>query len=106
MTSVPGFVRIVTTDGHEFVADEKILDQCDVLKKMVASESFEEGTTKTIVLKSDWCVITGKIMQKVLEYLYYRYRHTDSPEPIPEFVVEDDIVLEVLPVANFLGLNY
>ena len=46
MTSVPGFIRIVTADGHEFVADEKVLDQCDVLKKMVATESFEEGTTR------------------------------------------------------------
>lgn len=50
--------------------------------------------------------MTGKIFEKVLEYLYYRYKHTDSPEPIPEFHIDDDLVLELLPVANFLGLNY
>mmetsp|Transcript_194 Transcript_194/g.317 ORF Transcript_194/g.317 Transcript_194/m.317 type:complete len:107 (-) Transcript_194:216-536(-) len=106
MTSVPGFIKIVSADGHEFVADEKMLDQCDVIKRMIANEAMEEGTTKTIHLKSDWCLVTGKIFEKVLEYLYYRYKHTDSPEPIPEFHIDDDLVLELLPVANFLGLNY
>ncbi len=46
------------------------------------------------------------MFQKVLEYLYYKWRNTDSKQPIPEFPLEEDIVLDLLPVANFLGLNY
>lgn len=55
---------------------------------------------------ADNCHVTGKLLEKVLEYLYYRYKHTDSGEEIPDFAIDEEIVLDLLSVANYLGLNY
>ncbi len=36
-------IRIITADGHEFVADLCVLNQCDVLSRMVDNKEFVEG---------------------------------------------------------------
>ena len=101
-----GFVKLISVDGHEFFADEKILMQCDVLCRMLEQGNFQEGASKIISFKEDkYCNITGKLMEKVIEYLYFKHKYTDSVEPIPEFPIDDDVVLDLLPVANYLGLN-
>lgn len=50
-------------------------------------------------------IITGRLLEKVIEYLYYRHKYTDSPVFIPEFPLDEAVVLDLLPVANYLGLN-
>ena len=34
----------------------------------------------------------------------YKYKHTDSKVAIPEFPIDDEIVLDLLLVANYLNL--
>merc|ERR1712070_628274 len=93
-------VTIVSCEGHEFLMDRKIAFECEMIKKMFES-SMKEGNEGKIVLSN----ITGRILEKVLEYLYYKYKYTDCQGPIPEFPIDDDVVLDLLIAANYLQLN-
>ncbi|CAE7467330.1 ndbB, partial [Symbiodinium necroappetens] len=83
------FLRLVSADGHEFFLDRRIAYECDTFKKMVEKEGFKEGQTNEIQLPT----VTGKLLEKVIEYLYFKYKYTDAKVPIPEFPIDDDVVL-------------
>ena len=46
--------------------------------------------------------ISGVILEKVIKYLYYRVKYTNSQVPIPEFKIEPEVALELLMAANYL----
>mmetsp|Transcript_112984 Transcript_112984/g.324723 ORF Transcript_112984/g.324723 Transcript_112984/m.324723 type:complete len:114 (+) Transcript_112984:70-411(+) len=93
-------LRLVSADGHEFYLDRRIAYECDTFRKMVEQGGFKEGQMNEIKLNN----ITGRLLEKVIEYLYYRYKYTDAKVPIPEFPIDDDMVLDLLVVANYLNL--
>eukprot|EP00929_Paragymnodinium_shiwhaense_P094498 TRINITY_DN5509_c0_g1_i1.p1 TRINITY_DN5509_c0_g1~~TRINITY_DN5509_c0_g1_i1.p1 ORF type:complete len:113 (+),score=25.46 TRINITY_DN5509_c0_g1_i1:80-418(+) len=94
------YLRLISADGHQFYLDRRIAYECDTFKNMVEQEGWKEGQTNEIKLPT----VTGKLLEKVIEYLYYKYKYTDSKVTIPEFPVDDDIVLDLLLVANYLNL--
>ena len=47
------FVRLISSDGHEFFADEKVLRQCELIGKMLDSGLAESGFNKTLTLPTD-----------------------------------------------------
>ncbi|CAL1128400.1 unnamed protein product [Cladocopium goreaui] len=100
MELVSRYLRLISADGHEFFLDRRIAYECDTFKKMVEKEGFKEGQTNEIQLPT----ITGKLLEKVIEYLYFKYKYTDAKVPIPEFPIDDDVVLDLLLVANYLNL--
>mmetsp|Transcript_59286 Transcript_59286/g.163977 ORF Transcript_59286/g.163977 Transcript_59286/m.163977 type:complete len:114 (-) Transcript_59286:205-546(-) len=94
------YIKLVSADGHHFFLDRRIAYECDTFRKMVEQDTSREGQTKEIHLPK----ITGKLLEKVIEYLYYKYKYTDSKVAIPEFPIDDDVVLDLLLVANDLNL--
>jgi hypothetical protein len=46
--------------------------------------------------------ISTAILEKVVQYLYYKVRFTNSSQKVPEFVIEPEMALELLMAANFL----
>merc|ERR1719183_2087923 len=94
------YLKLQSADGHIFYLDRRIAYECDFFKKMVEQEGFKEGQTNEIKLPT----ITCKLLDKVIEYLYYKYKYTDSKVAIPEFPIDDEIVLDLLLVANYLNL--
>eukprot|EP00435_Cladocopium_sp_Y103_P057618 s25_g19.t3 len=97
------YLRLISADGHdlrrnfaEHPKDRRIAYECDTFKKMVEKEGFKEGQTNEIQLPT----ITGKLLEKVIEYLYFKYKYTDAKVPIPEFPIDDDVVLDLLLVAK------
>jgi len=46
--------------------------------------------------------ISTPILEKVIQYFYYKLRYTNSTTEIPEFPIEPEIALELLMAANFL----
>ena len=42
------------------------------------------------------------ILEKVIQYFYYKVRYTNSNVRIPEFPIEPEIALELLTAANYL----
>jgi len=94
------FITLVSADGHKFFLDKRVACECDMFRKMIEQESFQEGQTNEIKLPT----VTGRLLEKVIEYLYYKYKYTDAKVAMPEFHIDDDIVLDLLLVANYLSL--
>ncbi|CAE7843484.1 ELOC, partial [Symbiodinium microadriaticum] len=46
--------------------------------------------------------IPALILEKVIQYLYYKVRYTNSSQRVPNFDIEPEIALEVLMAANYL----
>ena len=47
--------------------------------------------------------ISGKVLEKVVQYFYYKLKHTgNTGTPLPEFKIEPEHALELLMAANFL----
>ena len=46
--------------------------------------------------------ISTAVLEKVLQYMYYKVRYTNSKTPIPEFRIEPEVALELLMAANYL----
>eukprot|EP00401_Gymnodinium_catenatum_P011418 CAMPEP_0117525714 /NCGR_PEP_ID=MMETSP0784-20121206/35914_1 /TAXON_ID=39447 /ORGANISM="" /LENGTH=119 /DNA_ID=CAMNT_0005321923 /DNA_START=76 /DNA_END=435 /DNA_ORIENTATION=+ len=98
------YLRIVSADNHVFYLDRRIAYECDTFKKMV-EQGFKEGQEDEIPLPT----VTGKLLEKVIEYLYYKYKYTDAKVTIPEFEIDDgtggnEFVLDLLLVSNYLML--
>mmetsp|Transcript_624 Transcript_624/g.985 ORF Transcript_624/g.985 Transcript_624/m.985 type:complete len:108 (+) Transcript_624:59-382(+) len=94
------WIKITSADGHEFFLDKHVAFECEALKAAYETKR-QMGHQGRIELKYE--DITGRIMQKVIEYLYYKYKWTDTRQPMPEFPIDDDICLDLLLTANFLG---
>ena len=46
--------------------------------------------------------ISTPILEKVIEYFYFKLKYSHSTTEIPEFKIEPDIALDLLMAANFL----
>ena len=47
--------------------------------------------------------ISSQILEKVIEYFYFKLKYTNrTSEEIPEFEIDPEIALELLMAANFL----
>merc|ERR1712216_356312 len=96
------YLKLISADEHTFYLDRRIAYECDTFRKMVEQEGqgLKEQQSNEIKLPT----ITGKLLEKVIEYLYYKYKYTDSKVAIPPFDIDDDVVLDLLLVANYLNL--
>lgn len=46
--------------------------------------------------------IPGLVLEKLIQYLHYKVRYTNSSARIPEFQIEPEIALELLIAAGYL----
>ena len=46
--------------------------------------------------------INARVLEKVVQYFYYKLKHTNQQGALPQFPIEPDIALELLMAANFL----
>ena len=42
------------------------------------------------------------VLERVIQYLYYKVRYTHSTQRVPNFEVEPEIALELLMASNYL----
>jgi transcription elongation factor B subunit 1 len=47
--------------------------------------------------------IQGMVLEKVVKYLHYKFKHAKSTGKIPEFEIEPEVALELLVAANYLN---
>ena len=46
--------------------------------------------------------INAKVLEKTVQYFYYKLKHTNHQGPLPEFKIAPELALELLMAANFL----
>eukprot|EP01068_Selenidium_serpulae_P012012 Selendium_serpulae@DN5758_c0_g1_i1.p1 len=93
------FATLVSSTGGRVVLDRKVAEECDVLSRMLNRTEFSEGRSRTVSFPT----IRTEVLQKFVEYLYYRHCYKDVRGRIPEFEIQDDVVLDLLLAANYLN---
>ena len=92
----PPFPLPNSAEQHEFFVDRKSAMTSGTIKAMLTG-SFAESKGEIRFPE-----INTAILEKVIQYFYYKIKYTNSTVPIPEFVIEPEIALELLMAANFL----
>ena len=46
--------------------------------------------------------ISARVLEKTVQYFYYKLRYTNHHGPLPEFKIEPEYALELLMAANYL----
>ena len=90
------YIKLISAEGHEFLIDRKCASSSGTIKAML-SGSFSESSGE-ISFKE----ISTPILEKVIQYFYYKIRYSNSQVRIPEFDIHPEIALELLMAANFL----
>jgi len=92
------YVKLVSADGPEFFIERRIALQVDTMKAMLEG-NFRESEEGVIRFPD----IAGKTLEKIIQYLHYKDKYSNSTARIPEFQIEPDEALELLVAANYLN---
>jgi len=91
------YVTLVSSDGHEFVVDKKAALVSGTIKSMLEG-GFSEAENRRVAFQD----ISTPILEKIVQYFYYKLKYTNSTTSIPEFSIDPETALELLMAANFL----
>jgi elongin-C len=92
------FIKLVSAEGHEFFVDRQCAMVSGTIKAMLEGQ-FAENRGEVRLPE-----IAGHVLEKVIQYMYYKVRYTNSPHRVPQFNIEPEIALETLMCANYLDL--
>ncbi|CAG4939513.1 PREDICTED: transcription elongation factor B polypeptide 1 [Papilio xuthus] len=93
------YVKLVSSDGHEFIVKREHALTSGTIKAMLSGPGqFAENEANEVNFRE----IPSHVLQKVCMYFTYKVRYTNSSTEIPEFPIAPEIALELLMAANFL----
>jgi Skp1 family, tetramerisation domain len=90
------YVKLISAEKAEFWVDRDCVMISGTIKAML-SGSFAESKGEI-----SFAEIRTAILEKVIQYMYYKVRYTNSKVRTPEFNIEPELALELLMAANFL----
>uniref|UniRef100_A0A7S2INR4 Elongin-C n=1 Tax=Haptolina brevifila TaxID=156173 RepID=A0A7S2INR4_9EUKA len=92
-------VKLIASDGSEIIIDKRAAMVSGTIKAMLAGPGeFAEGQSGEIKFPD----INAKVLEKTVQYFYYKLKYTNHTGPLPEFKIEPEQALELLMAANFL----
>ncbi|KAH8070599.1 hypothetical protein JL721_4999 [Aureococcus anophagefferens] len=107
------YVKLISAEGHEFWVDRKCANTSGTIKAMLsgprgpppraardAPRAAGQFTESSGEIK--FPEISTPILEKVIQYFYYKLRYTNSQVRIPEFQIDPEMALELLMASNFL----
>ena len=68
-------------------------------KNLKKTGSFKEAEDNIITFPD----IEGLVLEKVIEYLYYKQKYSKSKGQIPEYPIDPSVALELLVASNYLN---
>jgi transcription elongation factor B subunit 1 len=89
-------VKLISADGHEFYVHKKCAMVSGTIAAMLSGQ-FAESRGEVRFPE-----IPGVILEKVIQYMYYKTRYTNSTQRVPNFQIEPEISLELLMASNYL----
>lgn len=92
------YVRLLSAEKHVFVLEKKVAMNSGVIKAMLSSDGFVESRSGEISFDD----ISTVVLERVIQYLHYKAKHSNSKVPIPEFPVPPEQALDLLLAANYL----
>eukprot|EP01059_Diplonema_ambulator_P025248 TRINITY_DN4226_c0_g1_i1.p1 TRINITY_DN4226_c0_g1~~TRINITY_DN4226_c0_g1_i1.p1 ORF type:complete len:113 (+),score=33.28 TRINITY_DN4226_c0_g1_i1:214-552(+) len=94
---VSTLVTLVGADGYSYVVDK----QCAMMSKLIKSQIEELKENDEPVL--NFPEIRPEILEKTIQYFYYKHRYDNEPDDRPEFEVPPEMALDLMVVASLLG---
>ncbi|KAJ9461935.1 Elongin-C [Diplonema papillatum] len=94
---VSTLVTLIGMDESTFIIDKK----CAMVSKRIKSqlEELKEGDAPVVRFPS----IRPEILEKAIQYFYYKHRYDNDPDDRPDFDVPPPIALDLMIVASYLG---
>lgn len=93
------FVKLVSSDGHEFIVRRELAFLSGTIKAMLSGPGqYSEHETNEVHFRE----IPSHVLMKVCQYFSYKERYSNSSTEIPEFPIMPEVALELLMAANFL----
>jgi len=89
-------IKLISAEGHEFYVHKKCAMVSGTIKAMLAGQ-FAESRGEVRFPE-----IPGIILERVVQYLYYKVRFSNSSQRVPNFNIEPEMSLELLMAANYL----
>ena len=90
------FIKLISKDDHEFYIDKRCAMVSGTIRAMLDGQ-FAESRGEIRLPE-----ISTKVLEKIVQYLYYKVRYTNSSQRVPNFDIEPEIALELLIASNFL----
>lgn len=92
------YITLISNDAFEFIITTEAAQVSGTLRNMLQS-TFKETSERRIRLHE----FDGRVLGKVVEYLYYNLKYKDSMD-VPEFDIPEEMALELLDASDFLDV--
>ena len=92
------FIKLISMEGHEFFVDRRAACVSGTIKTMLEGQ-FAESRGEIRLPE-----ISGHILEKIIKYMYYKVRYTNSNQRVPTFEIAPEVALELLMSSNYLDL--
>ena len=93
----PTTIKLISSDNHEFYVDRSVAMVSGTIKTMLSGQ-FAESRGEIRFPE-----ISSVILEKVIRYMYFKVRYTNSSQRVPNFDIEPEICLELLTAADYLA---
>ena len=90
------FIKLISAEGHEFYVDRRCAGVSGTIKAMLEGQ-FAEARGEIRLPE-----ISTNVLEKIVQYFYYKVRYTNSSQRVPQFDMEPEIALELLMASNYL----
>eukprot|EP01108_Squamamoeba_japonica_P006944 TRINITY_DN573_c0_g1_i1.p3 TRINITY_DN573_c0_g1~~TRINITY_DN573_c0_g1_i1.p3 ORF type:complete len:107 (-),score=27.00 TRINITY_DN573_c0_g1_i1:62-382(-) len=92
-------ITLISSDGFRFVVHTEAAMVSGAIRTVLTGPGgFIEQTTGEMNFRD----ISGAVLERVVQYFYYKLRYRHSSADIPPFHIEPEYALEMLMAANFL----
>uniref|UniRef100_A0A7S0ADT6 Elongin-C n=1 Tax=Minutocellus polymorphus TaxID=265543 RepID=A0A7S0ADT6_9STRA len=95
----PKYVKLISATGTEVYCERSIAISASATMAAMLTSSMREAEENVVRLPD----ISGPILEKVVQYMYYKHEHSNSTGRLPEFKIEPEIALELLVASNYLN---
>ncbi len=103
------FIRLVSREGHEFLLDKECAKVSKLIKNYLANQMaalnkkdviFDDADETKIIIRFPFT--SAALLEKTVQYFYFKHRYEGDPENRPTFVVAHDMALDLIKVATLL----
>jgi hypothetical protein len=107
------FVKFVSKDQHEFIVHRDCAKVSKTIRQALAGESSKQDLSvddnvpggasgASVPMTRIKLPIKGALLEKVIQYCYYKSRYENNYQTRPEFVVDPAMAMELIHAANYL----
>ena len=92
------YVKLVSAEGHDIFMDRSIATAASGTIRTTLEGPFREAQDNVIHLPE----ISTSILERVVRYMHYKAKYSQSRDRIPEFTIEPEYALELLIASKYL----